>query len=290
MTAILEAQDLAKRYPKVNGVSFSLEEGVCFGLLGPNGAGKTTTVEMLEGLTPPSGGAVLFRGKPLGHDYKQEAGIQFQSTVLQDFLTTREALELFSAFYTRTVPVDELIELCALGSFQHQDNRKLSGGQRQRLYLALALLNDPAVLFLDEPTTGLDPQARQNFWQLVQGIKARGKTILLTTHYMEEASVLCDEIAIMDQGRIISQGHPQEMLRAQYQGVWLELPKQAFAPAADFPWKWMEHGDFVEIETTSVNDTLRHLMQQNVSLTGLRVRNPTLEDLFLDLTGRALRS
>jgi ABC-2 type transport system ATP-binding protein len=215
MDALIEVRDLVKQFPgvrAVDGVSFALPAGCCFGLLGPNGAGKTTTVEMIEGITPPSSGTILYKSEPLGARFKLEAGIQFQSTALQDFITVRENLRLFRSFYPRGLELDALVALCSLGEFLDRDARKLSGGQRQRLLLALALVNDPDVLFLDEPTTGLDPQARRNFWDLVRSIRARGKTILLTTHYMEEAHVLCDRIAIMDRGRIVAEAAPATLL------------------------------------------------------------------------------
>ena len=292
MSALIEAHELVKRYPKVtavDGVSLSIEKGTCFGLLGPNGAGKTTTIEIMEGLTPPTSGEVRFRGNPLDRQFKQEVGIQFQSTALQDFLTTRECLELFARFYKHTAALDEVIAMCSLEAFLDQDNRKLSGGQRQRLYLALALVNDPHLLFLDEPTTGLDPQARQNFWSLIRTIKARGKTVLLTTHYMDEAYALCDEIAIMDRGRIIARGTPEALLMEHFEGVWLELPREAFTPPADLPWKTHHTEERVGIHTGDVTATLRWLMEQGVTLEGLRVKSPTLDDLFLELTGRELR-
>ena len=293
MPPLIEAQHLVKRYAKVtavDGVSLSIAEGTCFGLLGPNGAGKTTTIEIMEGLTAPTSGAVHFRGRPLDRAFKQEVGIQFQSTTLQDFLTTRECLELFSSLYKRTLPIAEVVRMCSLEAFLGQDNRTLSGGQRQRLYLALALVHDPELLFLDEPTTGLDPQARQNFWELIRRIKAQRKTIVLTTHYMEEAYALCDEIAIMDRGRIIAQGTPEALLLEHFEGVWLELPRGAFAPPADFPWKVHETAEKVGIHTANVNETLRHLVERQVPLEGLRVKSPTLDDLFLELTGKELRA
>src|SRR5207249_929567 len=188
--AILEVENLVKQYPgttAVAGVSFSVPEGVCFGLLGPNGAGKTTTIEIMEGILPPTAGEVRYRGAPLGARFREDAGILFQRTALQDFLTVRQSIALFRGLYAHGLEVDELVRLCALEKLARRDARKLSGGQQQRLLLAIALVNDPAVLFLDEPTTGLDPQARRNFWELVQSIKARRKTIILTTHYMEEA-------------------------------------------------------------------------------------------------------
>jgi len=187
MPTILEVRDLVKRYPgvtAVDGIRFAVEGGECFGLLGPNGAGKTTTVEMMEGITAPSAGEVLYRGRPVDAHFRQEVGIQFQSTALQDFLTVRETLKLFRSFYTKGLDIEELVQMCTLQEYVDRDARKLSGGQRQRLLLALALVNDPEVLFLDEPTTGLDPQARRNFWDLIRAIKARHKTVILTTHYM----------------------------------------------------------------------------------------------------------
>jgi ABC-type Na+ transport system ATPase subunit NatA len=161
-----EVRDLIKQYPAttaVAGVSFAVPEGICFGLLGPNGAGKTTTIEIMEGILPPSAGAVLYRGAPLGKRFQEEAGILFQKTALQDFLTVRQCIALFRGLYEKGLDVEEVIRVCALEKLADRDSRKLSGGQQQRL-LAIALVNDPAVLFLDEPTTGLDPQARRNFW------------------------------------------------------------------------------------------------------------------------------
>jgi ABC-2 type transport system ATP-binding protein len=290
---ILQVSDLFKRYPKVQavaGVSLSIERGTCFGLLGPNGAGKTTTVEMIEGITAPSSGEILYKGEPLGPRFKAEAGIQFQSTALQDFLTVRETLAMFRSFYERGMPLDELHRLCALEEFLDRDARRVSGGQRQRLLLAMALVNDPEILFLDEPTTGLDPQARRKFWELVRIIQARGKTILLTTHYMEEAYVLCDRIAIMDHGRIIAEGAPSSLLVQHYREVVLQLPRADFvADPAQFPLPVLEAGDSVEILTTDVEATLDALRERRVPLARLQIRPRTLEDLFLALTGKELR-
>jgi len=174
VTSFLQVNNLTKHYQglkAVDGISFCIKKGSCFGLLGPNGAGKTTTVEMLEGINQPTGGEVLYQGAPLGRRFQDEAGIMFQSTSLQDYITVYETLEMFQRMYPRTTPLPDLISRCALDDFLHQDTRKLSGGQRQRLLLAIALVNDPEVIFLDEPTTGLDPQARRNFWELVQDIK-----------------------------------------------------------------------------------------------------------------------
>ena len=291
---ILEVRHLAKQYSSVtavDGVSFAVPEGVCFGLLGPNGAGKTTTIEIMEGILPPTAGEVRYRGEPMGARFRDEAGILFQKTALQDFLTVRQSLALFRGLYERGLGIDEVLELCALEKLAGRDNRKLSGGQQQRLLLAIALVNDPKVLFLDEPTTGLDPQARRNFWALVESIKARRKTIILTTHYMEEAQLLCDEIAIMDRGRIIAQGAPQQLLHEHFAEVLLELPRHEFPQVARaLPLKLIEASDRVQISTHDLDGTLKTLIDARVPLRNLRIRPANLEDLFLDLTGKELRA
>ncbi len=291
---VLEVKDLVKNYPgveAVRGVSFAIAEGICFGLLGPNGAGKTTTVEIMEAITEPTSGSVLYRGEPIGPRFRERLGIQFQETALQDNLTVREVLGLFASFYRRPAELNDLSRLCALEEFLDRDVEKLSGGQRQRVLLALALVNDPDVLFLDEPTTGLDPQARRRFWELVQSIKRRGKTILLTTHYMEEAYALCDEVAIMDRGRIIAQGAPDRLLKEHFDGVSIELPKADFRLAAnETPGRVYERDGIVEILTRDVRGTLERLIGAGAGLQHLKVRPRTLEDLFLELTGRGLRA
>src|SRR5687767_11244078 len=294
MPPVLEVRELVKQYPgvrAVDGVSFSIAEGQCFGMLGPNGAGKTTTVEMMEGVTPPTSGEVLYRGEPLGARFRAEAGIQFQKTALQDFLTVRETLQLFRGLYATGRQVDDLIRLCALEQVANRDNRKLSGGQLQRLLLAIALVNDPQVLFLDEPTTGLDPQARHNFWDLIRAIKAERRTVLLTTHYMEEAYFLCDVVAIMDRGRIIAEGSPSQLLKDHFEDVVLELPREDFrGEPADFPLPVLVANERVEISTPDVERALQALLDRGVPLKHLRIRPRNLEDLFLELTGRELRT
>jgi ABC-2 type transport system ATP-binding protein len=294
MIPILEVRNLIKRYPTVNavdGVSFSVPEGICFGLLGPNGAGKTTTIEVMEGILTATSGEILYRGELQGSRFREEAGILFQKTSLQDFLTVRQTLAMFRSLYDRGLDVEEVIRLCALEKLAGRDNRKLSGGQQQRLLLAIALVNDPAILFLDEPTTGLDPQARRNFWELIQSIKARNKTIILTTHYMDEAELLCDDIAIMDGGHIIAQGGPRELLQQHFEEVLLDLPRLDFPEAArQLPLKIIDSSDRVEIATQDVETTLRTLLDAHVPLKNLRIRPPNLEDLFLELTGKELRT
>ena len=291
--ALLEVRNLVKHYASikaVNGVSFAIQAGTCFGLLGPNGAGKTTTVEILEGIHQPTSGEVLYKGHPVGNRFRNEAGIMFQSTALQDFITVRETLEMFARLYPRHADLDELIQRCNLGNYLDQDNRQLSGGQRQRLLLALALVNDPDILFLDEPTTGLDPQSRRNFWDLIESIKAQGKTILLTTHYMDEAYVLCDEIAIMDHGKIIAQDTPKRLLAAHFNDVILQIPETDMSDITDLPFSTHKRKDLIEITTSNVEHTIEELMARNIPLAHLQIRSRNLDDLFLELTGKQLRS
>ena len=230
------------------------------------------------------------RGAPLGTLFRERTGIQFQDTALQDHLTVRELLSLFGSLYPTGLPPAELVKLCDLGELMDRDPEKLSGGQRQRVLLALALVNDPDVVFLDEPTTGLDPQARRNFWELARGIKARGKTVILTTHYMEEAYALCDEVAIVDRGRIIAQGAPDSLLKEHFNGVTIELPKADYKPPeGGVPGDVVVREGTVELMTGQVEASLEALKRGGSSLAHLRVRARTLEDLFLHLTGRELR-
>jgi ABC-2 type transport system ATP-binding protein len=293
MSAILEVRDLVKQYPKVravDGVSFDVPEGVCFGLLGPNGAGKTTTVEILEGLVRPTSGSVGYRGVKLDAGYREHIGIQFQHTALQEFLTVRENLNFFAALYQKPAPLERVIGRCRLADILDRDTGKLSGGQRQRVLLAIALINDPELLFLDEPTTGLDPQARRNFWDLIREIRGEGKTVVLTTHYMEEAFVLCDELLIMDHGRVIARGSPKRLLSQHYNDVVVELPGAALNGRSDWPFPLVQRGEQAEIMTADVNATVSTLLAAGVSLAELKVRPRTLEDLFLELTGKELRA
>jgi ABC-2 type transport system ATP-binding protein len=292
MDIIIKVKNLLKRYPgviAVNDISFNLKKGSCFGLLGPNGAGKTTTVEMMEGIIKQDSGEILYKNKPLGKQFKNEVGIQFQTTKLQDFLTTKEVLRLFESFYPKTIPLPDIVKMCALEAFLEQDNRKLSGGQKQRLYLALALINDPELLFLDEPTTGLDPQARQNFWELIKSIKKQNKTIILTTHYMEEAAVLCDDILIMDQGKIIAEGKPNDLLKSHFENQRLILPTETVPDISNIPWQVYSFDHHIEIQTNQVNETIKYLIKEGVNLDALQIKIPTLDDLFLELTGDQLR-
>ena len=274
MADIMTVESLEKRYGSVQAVdriSFTIPEGVCFGLLGPNGAGKTTTVEMLEGITQPSGGQILFRGSPIDPTFRQKVGIQFQSTALPEFITVKETLEMFSAFYPNPRSLDELVSLCSLEDFIDRDNQKLSGGQKQRMLLAVAIIPHPEIVFLDEPTTGLDPQARRNFWDLVTKIKAEGTTVVLTTHYMDEAQILCDLVAIVDHGHLLELDSPANLLKKHFQGALVRLPDR-------------------EIQTENLDKTMKALRAEGTDLTGMSIHKPNLDDLFIKLTGSTLRA
>jgi ABC-2 type transport system ATP-binding protein len=298
MPSLLRVEQLVKSFPgvrAVNGVSFDVETGCCFGLLGPNGAGKTTCIEMMEGITRPDAGQILFKGKSLDSDYAQRIGIQFQHTALQDFLTVKDTLRLFQCLYANPRSLPEVVELCALGELLERDTRKLSGGQRQRLLLGVALISDPELLFLDEPTTGLDPQSRHHFWALIRIIRARGTTILLTTHYMEEAELLCDRILIMDRGEIVAEGSPDGLLKQHFKGVLLSLPHSSGVAAVQtcpFDLMQRERGQIeqrTELVVRDIEPAIRWLLKNRVNLSGMRVTAPNLEDLFIKLTGHSLR-
>ena len=293
MAAILEARNLYKSYPDVvavDGISFALDAGDCYGLLGPNGAGKTTTMEILEGIIQADGGEVWYQGQKVDERFKHEIGIQFQSTSLQDYQTVIESLQMFSALYETHADIDELIELCHLQDFINRDTRKLSGGQRQRLLLAIALINDPKLIFLDEPTTGLDPQSRRNFWSLIEGIKQAGKSILLTTHYMEEAYRLCDNIAIVDQGKIIIEGTPDALLKEHFPNSVIRLPKHAVEATQALPDDIHLIDGCYELFTNDVPESITRLETLGFTLNDCQIGAPTLEDLFLKLTGHTLRN
>ena len=292
MIPILQVKNLRKLYGKtvaVDDVSFSIQAGHCFGLLGPNGAGKTTTLEMIEGLLEPSAGEIFYGGKPRDQRFREQIGIQFQATAIMDFLTVREVLHLFSQLYPQHGDIEQLIHQCELLSFADRFANKLSGGQLQRVLLALALLNKPKLIFLDEPTTGLDPQSRRNSWQLIESVKAAGTTVVLTTHYMDEAQALCDQLAIVDAGRIIAEGSPQQLLQQHFGYVWLSLDESAcINQLPHLPQHRVEDGRVI-IQTLNIEHTLAQLGTLGVPLGSLAVRSPSLEDLFLKFTGSHLR-
>ena len=293
MATILEIKDLYKYYgavKAVDGINFKVEEGHCFGLLGPNGAGKTTTIEMIETILKPDSGEIYYKGSLIDRGFKEKIGIQFQSTALQDFLTVKETLNLFASLYPNPRPLDEIIELCSLQDIIARDNRKLSGGQRQRMLLGIALINDPELIFLDEPTTGLDPNARRNFWKLINGIKSRGKTIILTTHYMDEAEYLCDDIVIMAKGKIIERGHPENLLHQYFEDAVIKIPVENIKSELNLPCQYETHREFIKINCNDIDGIIKELMKKGTGLTGLTIEKPNLDDLFIKLTGESLDS
>lgn len=293
MAPLLEVKELVKKYKTVDAVdkiSFSISPGMCFGLLGPNGAGKTTALEVIEDIIPPTEGEVLYNGAPRFASFREEVGIQFQHTSLLHFMTIRETLETFQKLYQQPESIEHLVEICKLRDIQNQMNNKISGGQAQRLMLALALINRPRLVFLDEPSTGLDPQARRYLWEIIKGIKEDCKTIVLTTHSMDEAEYLCDEIAIMDHGKIIAQGSPSELIDKYCEGGILSLPRSNVRDYLDeLPYTYREVNGRVEIMPDKINTGIETLLAMHIDLAGMTMHSPNLEDVFLKLTGRTLR-
>jgi ABC-2 type transport system ATP-binding protein len=301
---VISAQDVKKRYGSVlavDGVTFEVFRGEVFGLLGPNGAGKTTTVEMLEGLRAPDSGRLEVLGIDVGAHpdaLKQRIGVTLQTAELYPKLTIVEVIDLFRSFYARTLPTEQLIDFLDLGERRNGRTKELSGGQRQRLAVALALVNDPEVIFLDEPTTGLDPAARRSLWALIEQLQAQGKTILLTTHYMEEAEALCDRLAIMDHGHILELGTVAELVSRRFKEKAVQFDRiEALDDArlaAMTAVTNVRHDDGVVLVYSSdipgtIQDLLAATEQLGMEPENLTIRRATLEDVFLDLTGRALR-
>jgi len=288
----------------VDGLNLEVQAGECFGLLGPNGAGKTTTVEICEGLTEPDSGDVEVLGQRWSSNaaqLRQRLGIQLQDTQLSEKLTVFETVRLFRSFFRQGAVASEAIARVQLEEKQKSRVGDLSGGQKQRLALACALVGDPDFLFLDEPTTGLDPQARRQLWELIEEFKQSGRTILLTTHYMDEAERLCDRVAIMDHGREIALGTPRELIASTCAEQMVEFTAGSASKALDVPaLRRIEGVREVRTENgavlmqvtelhTSVPALLAELTRQNVPLTELRTHSATLEDVFVTLTGRHLR-
>jgi ABC-2 type transport system ATP-binding protein len=304
MGGMIEVQNLVKRYwavDAVRGVSFEAPRGQIFGLLGPNGAGKTTTIECVIGLRQPDGGAISVCGidalaKP--DEVKQRLGAQLQSTALQDKITPREALRLFASFYEKRADIERLIERFSLQEKADAPFDSLSGGQKQRLALAMAFVNEPEVLFLDEPTTGLDAQSRRELHAAILRMKEEGHTVLLTTHYIEEAQRLCDRLAIIDHGKIIATGTPAELI-AQSKA----LPRITIRTARPLDLQQVRgirgieevsNGDgAVQLTSRNVSraliDVVNLLEQQQNELLDVQIHRPTLEDVFIELTGSSLR-
>jgi len=307
MQFALRINDLRKSYGPViavDGIRLEVAYGECFGLLGPNGAGKTTTLEICEGLTEPDAGEVEVLGLNWRSDapvLRRRLGIQLQETQLSEKLTVRETVRLFRSFYPRGLTADQAIELVQLSEKRSARVGKLSGGQKQRLALACALVGDPELLFLDEPTTGLDPHARRQIWELVDNFKRSGRTIVLTTHYMEEAERLADRVAIMDHGRIIALGTPRELVASIGVEHLVEFSTSRPMEEAELAAIGKLEGvrrlasangnvslEVVELHRT-VPQLLEHLRRRQIQLTELRTHSATLEDVFVALTGRRLR-
>jgi ABC-2 type transport system ATP-binding protein len=301
---VIVATDLSKRYGNivaVDAVSFSVQRGEIFGLLGPNGAGKSTTLEMLEGLRDIDTGTALVLGTDVKSNaiaVKRRIGVQLQATALPSFTTVAESIDLFRAFYDHTRDTADLLVEFDLVPQAKQITTKLSGGQQQRLSIALAMVNDPDVVFLDEPTTGLDPQARISLWDFIERFRARGKTVMLTTHYMEEAERLCDRVAVMDQGRIVALDTPDRLVALHGPGTAIDFISHN---AEVLQLRALTGVDSAEVDAGSVHlitrapeVVLAQLLHpdgdQPNGITNLRVERGTLEDVFIALTGRDLRS
>ena len=301
---VIRVSDLKKYYgdvKAVEGVTFEVARGEVFGMLGPNGAGKTTTIEVLEGLREPNSGVVEVFGLDVckhPESIKQKIGVQLQSVSLYPRLTVTELLDLFGTFFNHRVPTKQLIDAVDLGERASARSMDLSGGQQQRLSIALALVNDPDLVFLDEPTTGLDPQARRSLWDLVKGLQEKGKSVVLTTHYMEEATELCDRVAIMDHGHILEMGSVPDLIgrrfkeRAVYFDSTAKLPAERLGKLDGVTRAAQEDGQTV-LYSKDVPNTIGGLLamadELNAEPQNLGIRQATLEDVFLDLTGRALR-
>ncbi len=303
---VIEVENLVKTYNAVravNDISFQVGKGEIFGMLGPNGAGKTTTAEILEGLRTADSGKVRVLGKDVNRSprqIKQRIGIQLQAPALLPLLTVRELLDTFSRFFDRTLKVNEVIDLVSLQETRNVLIKQLSGGQQQRLSVAIALINDPDIAFLDEPTTGLDPQARHGLWSVIEGMKNRGKTVFLTTHNMEEAQRLCDRVAIIDRGQIIASGSSEALIHQQFteKAIQFELENPPDKDTLnEFPGVTtvMLDGREIIIYSADIPKTMLAILtyaEKNLitgQLKDLHVREATLEDVFLKLTGRRIR-
>ena len=302
--AVIEVRELRKAYDDVQavrGVSFTVEQGEVFGMLGPNGAGKTTTVEILEGLRKRDGGEVTVLGldpDAAGRSIKSRIGVQLQQVALYPRLRVHEVIELFASFYGRSGVADRLIETLGLEERREGLVKDLSGGQQQRLSVALAVVNDPEIVFLDEPTTGMDPAARRNLWEFIEELRKDGRTIFLTTHYMEEAERLADRVAVMDHGKIIALETPRKLVRQNFSEDAIEFSQRDGLTTEEL-------GALPSVTDASLNAEQFRLYSANVPETmgallslaerreapieNLQVRRATLEDVFLKLTGRTLR-
>ncbi len=308
MPLAIRCRELKKTYDgkppveAVRGLDLAVEEGECFGVLGPNGAGKTTTVEMLEGLLQPTGGEIEILGmrwEKQADSIRQRIGISLQETKFSDKLTARETLRLFRSFYNRGIEADAAIAKVSLDEKANTWYRELSGGQKQRLAVAAALIGDPVLLFLDEPTTGLDPISRRQLWDIILDCRRQGRTTVLTTHYMEEAERLCDRVAIVDQGRVIALGSPRELI-ARLGGdhvVEFSLSDADRSLVAADAWNELPavtssrlEGEAIHLSVTephvAIPALLTRLAERNGRLASLTTRHASLDDVFVALTGR----
>jgi ABC-2 type transport system ATP-binding protein len=303
-TDVISVSDLRRHYGEVkavDGVSFEVHKGEVFGLLGPNGAGKTTTIEILEGLNRADSGSISVLGfdpRREADELKERIGVQLQAASLYPDLSVSELVELFATFYDKRLPADRLINQLGLDERRDALTKELSGGQRQRLSIALALVNDPELIFLDEPTTGLDPQGRRSLWEHIERLRGEGRTVLLTTHYMEEAEELCDRVAIIDHGKILEIGAVDELISRHFSERTLrfrsraEISDSQLAGLRDVS-RVNHEDDEVVLYTSNVPRTIAALLElaeaAGADDLDVVVRRPTLEDVFLELTGRALR-
>lgn len=300
---MIRVRNLVKRYGGirvVDGVGFDVAEGEVFGLLGPNGAGKTTTMEMIEGLRKPDSGEIQLFGVDGVREpdkMKEMIGVQLQSTALFDHLTAEESILLYGSFYRQMRPVDELLKAFDLEEKRKTLVKHLSGGQRQRLAIALAVVHDPRVIFLDEPTTGLDPKARRDLWRIILTLKDEGRTIFLSTHYMEEAEQLCDRVAIMNAGQVIDLDSPSGLIRQLASDSVIEFALEKKAMEVSLRQlrgvkEVRQDEGLILLLTNDLRGTLSELIrtadQEDLALSGLRTRTATLEDVFLERTGKRL--
>ncbi len=303
MGAIIRVADVKKRYGKVEavkGISFSVAQGEVFGLLGPNGAGKTTTIEMVEGLRQPDSGSIEVCGQAVrgsAQSIREQVGVQLQSTAIYPRMKVREAVEFFGGFYPRHLPTDTVLDLVGLTGEGSRSYRALSGGQKQRLALALAIVHDPEVVFLDEATAGMDPQGRRSVWGILDRLKREGKTIFLTTHYMEEAERLCDRIGIVDQGLLVALGAPREIIQAAglAERITFETDRDDLTHAiAEMSGVTRVVSDYGQVTVfTSDGQSASRSLGEMAAARGIGLRNvavgpANLEDAFLVLTGRRL--
>ncbi len=302
--AVVEVKNLVKTYGSVkavDGISFSVPRGEVFGMLGPNGAGKTTTVEIIEGLRTADSGTVSLLGMDVSRDIraiKERIGVQSQHPALFPNLTVEESIDFFRTLYKTSLPASAIIGLARLEESRKILYRNLSGGQQQRLSVALAFVNDPDVLFLDEPTTGLDPQARRAMWEVVENFHRTGKTVFLTTHYMEEAQRLCDRVAIMDHGKVIALDSPRRMIEEHIKESAIQFkmtnyPGDEILAGLTGVTKAIREGDEVLLYTSDIPAAITALLslaaERSAALSELYVRQATLEDVFLKLTGKRIR-